>query len=324
MISQKTTTDPIARTASDWVARSQQGLLSAQQQAEFAQWSAASPEHQHAVEQAEYAWVLAGALRDDPEFSSNARKPMRTPVRRRLFSARWAAGLAAAAACCAVWLGTDLPLRLQSDYYSATGEAQEITLPDGSQVSLGSGSALVLRYDTQSRRVQLLQGEAIFKPAPVSVDEPRAFVVTAAGKNVKALGTEYVVRVLDDEKGWLGVLQHSVALTSEVSPDTSAEVVSEGQNVWFDQQGITPANLNVEDEISWRQGMLIFRREPLFKVVERLNQYRTGQVLVLGEELNNKQISAAVPVQDVDRFLQTLERELGAKSVSVAGLSLLY
>lgn len=317
--------DPIALAASDWVARSQQGLLSARQQARFQRWCDASPLHRQAVAEAERAWELVGALRGDPEFTSAARKPLPSSWwSRQQVAGMWPAAGLALAACWGLWIGTDLPLRWQADYYSAVGEVRAIELPDGSRVQLGSGAALAMQYGDAERRVRLLRGEAIFTPAPVDAQEPRAFVVDAAGATAIALGTEYMVRVLDGQHGWLGVLQHSVELRLHEPDQADSRVVKEGESAWFDEQGITPAELDLADATSWRNGLLVFRREPLPQVIERLNQYHPGRIMVVGEALQQRRVSAVFPIRDLDHALETLERELGAKSTSLAGLSLLY
>lgn len=312
--------DPITLSACDWVARSRQGLLSSREQARFRRWCEADVRHRAAVEKAEHAWQLAEGLRDDPEFRITARRP----VRRRRFSlavgGAWAAGLALAS-CWGLWVGTDFPLRWEADYYNGVGEIRRIALPDGSQVELGSRSAFKVRYDRQQRRVVLLKGEAIFSPAPVGEQEARAFVVEAAGAEAKALGTEYLVR-LDKDNGLLGVLQHRVEL-SQTLPQASA-ILETGESAWFGEQGILPATLRLEEQTSWRKGQLVFRREPLAAVVERLNQYHAGRIVLVGDELQSRQVSAVFALRDLDRIIATLEQDLKVRSLSLPGVTLLY
>src|SRR3546814_3423601 len=79
---------------------------------------------------------------------------------------------AAAAACLAVVSAPTLLLMWQSDYRTGTGEMRNVTLSDGSSVTLDTGSAIAVNYGDGRRGVRLLAGRAWFD---VANDESQPF-----------------------------------------------------------------------------------------------------------------------------------------------------
>ena len=74
---------------------------------------------------------------------------------------------------------------------TAVGEQRQLVLEDGTRVFLNTDTRIVVKYDETARRVELRRGEALFNVAKRS-DWP--FIVVAGDRQVKALGTSFVVR----------------------------------------------------------------------------------------------------------------------------------
>src|SRR3546814_12524306 len=102
---------------------------------------------------------------------------------------------AAAAACLAVVSAPTLLLMWQSDYRTGTGEMRNVTLSDGSSVTLDTGSAIAVNYGDGRRGVRLLAGRAWFD---VAHDERHPFTVSAADARVRVTGTAFDVGLDDD------------------------------------------------------------------------------------------------------------------------------
>jgi transmembrane sensor len=75
-----------------------------------------------------------------------------------------------------------------ADYSTSPGQQRQITLADGSQITLNTDSAISVDFDPQQRRIRLIAGEAYFTIAP---DNGRPFVVTTDEGEVQALGTAF-------------------------------------------------------------------------------------------------------------------------------------
>src|ERR1700722_2985148 len=119
------------------------------------------------------------------------------PPRRRT-RRYWAMGIAAGLAAFVV--GT-LALRGSlspegREYITKTGERLEISLPEGSHISLGGKSRLYVAFTKARRNVNLEAGEAYFT---VAKDPARPFVVHALNTDVIAVGTAFDVRDVADQ-----------------------------------------------------------------------------------------------------------------------------
>ncbi|MGC5701880.1 FecR domain-containing protein [Pseudomonas sp. NFXW11] len=327
----------ITEAAADWAVRLHAAPLSAAEQAELARWLAADVRHGEALGFARQTWEALGELRLEPAPASAPapRRAMGQPAssvpraRRRRWLPRLASTALLVLALTLGWLqGPQALLYLQADYLTGKGEVRTVQLADGSQVELDSASAIRLDFTASQRQVQLLAGSAVFDVAPMVGAETRPFVVHSAGGQTRALGTRFVVGREGEQQAWVGVLQHSVAvnLDTPAQQGASERVLQEGQSARYSpQSGVVPLDeLDLQRATSWRRGVLVFDRQPLAVVVERLNRYRPGRVLLTSRELGQRQVSGVFRLDMLDAALVTLTRELGVERFDLAGVSLIY
>jgi len=111
--------------------------------------------------------------------------PRRGHPRRRRF-------LAAAAVACALTLAGALWWQTERYplYTTDIGERRSITLADGSTIDLNARSKLRIEFSKTERRVELLEGQALFQ---VAKDKYRAFLVQSGDAIVRAVGTQFDV-----------------------------------------------------------------------------------------------------------------------------------
>ena len=322
----------ITEAAAEWAVRLHAGALTDQEQAELRQWIACDSRHEAALRFAEQTWAALGEVhKDEPvhrQRPAAATMPVGRAKRRRPWQRAAAVALVVVVAGVGWVRGPDALLRLQADYITQKGEVRTVHLADGSTVELDSASAIRLEYDGVQRRISLIQGSAIFDVAPMVGQETRPFVVQSAGGQTRALGTRFVVEREADRQGWIGVLQHSVALTLQATPQAGPtdRVLKEGQAARYSaQEGIVPLEqFDVERATSWRRGVLIFDRQPLAKVVEQLNHYRPGHVVLTDSSLGEREVSGVFRLDMLDTALATLTQELQVQRLDLAGLSLIY
>jgi transmembrane sensor len=80
---------------------------------------------------------------------------------------------------------------LQRGVYSTDiGEQRTLALTDGSTVELNARTKIRVAYTDQTRTIELLEGQALFK---VAKDPNRPFVVGSDGTRVRAVGTQFDV-----------------------------------------------------------------------------------------------------------------------------------
>ena len=327
----------ITEAAADWAVRLHAGRLSAAEQVELEQWQARDSRHGPALRFAEQTWAALGELHLELDGGKPARRaaPVIAPEPARQVSRRRRKGRLAASAAALLlalgvgWLqGPQVMLRMQSDYLTAKGEIRTVQLADGSRVELDSASAISLDFTGQQRQVHLLAGSAVFDVAPMGAQETRPFVVQSAGGQTRALGTQFVVGRESDQQAWVGVLQHSVAVSvqAHVPKGLGQRVLEEGQSARYNpQDGVVALdNVDLQRATSWRRGVLVFDRLPLADVIEQLNRYRPGRVLLTNSELAERQVSGVFRLDMLDAALSTLTQELQVQRFDLAGVSLIY
>ena len=305
--------------AAEWVARLDGSALNHDETLALRDWLAASADHRAAFEEAQSTWGELSLLRHDPG-------PLRAylPVRRRERIRRRAAGIGAViafavlAAAAARFHFGDPWLLAAADYHTAPGELRTVTLADGSSVELGPASAIAIEFRDTERRVKFLAGEAFFSAAPRTQAEPRPFVVEAAGGTTTALGTQFVVESAGDGADVLSV-QHRIEVALQQDGGKRGVVLSPGEEVRYSPKGGMGQvrTRDITSATAWRRGMLVFNGAPLRHVVETLNRYRRGRIVILDETLAERRVSGVFATHDLNDAIETMTSELGITARSV-------
>jgi transmembrane sensor len=100
-------------------------------------------------------------------------------------------------------------------YSTDIGERRSITLADGSTVDLNARSQLRVEFSDRERRVELLDGQALFQ---VAKDKARPFIVHSGDATVRAVGTQFDV-YRKDSGTTVTVLEGRVAVYSTPRAD---------------------------------------------------------------------------------------------------------
>jgi transmembrane sensor len=296
-----------------WFVRLNSGEATQMDRGDHARWMAADP-----LNRAEYG-RLGGLWEDldripDPRAALDMDGAMLPPsTSRRSFSRRAFLGagtMALAAASAAVVAGP--PDFLTSDYFTGTGEQRSLTLEDGSRVDLDADTAIALDFSGTARNIRLLRGRAFFD---VASNPGRPFTVRAAGGSTTALGTRFVVHE------WSGAVTVSVeeSAVSVAGPDNSDTVVKAGEYVTYDDMHLGQAQpVDVEAEVSWRRGKLIFEDRPLRQVLADVNRYRSGTIRVTDSRLLNMRVSGIFDIRNPDGVLEAIRQTLPVRSFQIS------
>ncbi len=219
---------------------------------------------------------------------------------------RWLGGLGAAAAALAVavtvapW-GELLP---QPDtlYMTAKGESRAVQLADGSHIDLNTDSHLSVRLEKDARRVTVHDGQALFD---VAHDAGRPFLITAGDETVRVIGTKFDVRRRDGQLS-ITVLRGLV----EVSTDGQDEPVRlrPGQMLEHVEGGasITVSKVAAEDQVGWKSGRLVYRDQPLGRIVGDINHYFDRPLRLEGEHTADLRFSGVLIVDGQDAMVRRL------------------
>lgn len=144
-------------------------------------------------------------------------------------------------------------------------------LPDGTKVSLNGGTHLFYPSDFSKSREVRLTGEAYFD---VVHDESSPFVVRTEELDVKVLGTKFSVAAFDNENQVDVILEEGKVQLTGVH-NTFSAILKPDEGFFYDKGALSGTIKNVEANYytAWKDGMLIFRSEPLGEVFKRIGHW---------------------------------------------------
>ncbi len=308
--------DPVMAEALDWVLRVHESPDDPQIRRDLSDWLTGSEANAKAFRKAERVWKLTGDVppaypdrwsagvpnrglkRDEARRlpSSQRRSALWKPKPLRVRGSRkwWLyLGGATCVASLAALLLLDTGHIDGADYRTSTGEVRDFTLPDGSVITLGGGSAVRVSYDATERRVTLLAGEAFFK---VAHNADRPFAVEAAGMTARDMGTAFDV---DLEPSSLNIAVQS-GVVGVTFGNTGPSTLTAGERLTFDRTTWQSVRTNESaDTIAlWRTGRLVVDNLAIGEVVQRLRRYYRGYIWLRDPELNNRRISGVYDLND--------------------------
>ena len=317
--------DDMEETAARWYSRARSGEMRAAEEAELQAWLAADPVNQSAYDAVARAWGALDLLRSHPKVLAmrDALPPersglMQRPVARRAIAACLGAAVVGAAAAGA-WT-TWRPSDEFSDqaFRTGVGERAAITLPDGSTVTLNTGTVLRTRADAGRRLIYLDSGQAYFK---VAKDKDHPFVVHAGGRTITAIGTAFDVRV-DPKHFAITLVEGKVrvetpvrasspapAISAPASAATieSTEMVAGSQLVATDALRWSVARTDVAKATGWMRDQLVFEAEPLGDVAAEMNRYSHRKIVITDPSVAGTLVSGNFRPGDVEAFTRAVE-----------------
>ncbi len=194
---------------------------------------------------------------------------------------------------------------LNADYVSARGERRQIVLNDGSTVLLDADTAIDVHLDDAVRQIRLLRGTAYFEVKPSNIP----FIVEAAHGRSKVLGTAFDVALKD--AGVEVTLEHG-SLRVEVPNASEQVVLKPGEAVGYNDKGLsTPHNVEIGDALSWHEGRFVFNNTTLKDVLQKIERYREGRIIVVGSDLGARRISGSFSLDDTNAALSSLQTSVG-------------
>ncbi|MDH0646621.1 FecR family protein [Pseudomonas sp. GD03858] len=283
----------IAEQAVHWLIESQSAGFDQQQALE--RWLLADSEHQRAwahIQQVNQR--LRGVA--SPVVHATLEAPP-SPARRRALKALLLTGLASATG---LGLHGHNPVPgLLADYRSPVGQRRHLALDDGSQLHLNTRSAADVRFDSEQRRVRLLEGELLLE---VNSD-PRPLRLHTAQGELRLDSGRFDVRQFDG---------FSLVSVFSGSASVAGTALLAGHQARFAADGwqaVAPLDPN---RAAWVDGMLVVSQMRLTDFLAELSRYRLGQ-LGCSERVADLRISGSYPLADSERILEMLEVALPVK-----------
>jgi len=222
---------------------------------------------------------------------------------------RWiAAGAAAALAALLAWIWVPVVMvNQQADHVTSTAELRNLTLDDGSAVTLAAESAIAVSLSEGERRVRLLKGEAFFR---VTSDARRPFKVIANHVQATVVGTEFDVRIAAGDVT-VDVAEGVVAVGRVGTTD--GDRLGAGQSLSIASNGKTRfAALPPQFVGAWRQGRLLTAEVPLRDAVEQLRRHFEGAIVLTDTALGDRPITGAYTLSEPESALRAIAKAHGA------------
>jgi len=312
---------PIREEASHWIAKLERGLSDIER-SELATWATQSHTHHDMLMRMASLWDSMGVLN---ELSSLF--PLEQPSTSKIKSPRVPRmAIAASFLMClgfgAFWMNSPDSQNLDSypsQYLTAVGEHTTKRLSDGSVIQLNTNSLIKIDFSADERHVTLVRGEAHFEVAHAP---ERPFIVQVGQKSVRAVGTAFNIYVGVEESMELIVTEGKVLLsdmdkreTKTIDPLSPSKVgdllLIAGEKVAVEINSVgSVEKLEIDDmesELAWQQGFLVFEGEALESVLEEVSRYSEVNFELADPTLKSINIAGFYKARDVNGLLLSLK-----------------
>lgn len=321
-----------AEEAAEWLQRFESGHISASDRGDFVDWLRESPLH---VAETLRIERLASALAQFPDWAKIAptqqspnkvvslplqaggqRPRTRIPLRSKVAAA--VAGIAVVGGSLLLVQRNLTPMEIRTH----AGERRELTLEDGSVVTLAPSTYVRVTMKSKLRSVSLERGEAVFR---VAKDAARPFVVSAARASVQAVGTVFAVArngdnvVVTVTEGRVSVVPSLEDARGNVPERTSIPIALQAN----ERVSISPAGTASEVRRvaatlvpTWNDNQLVFENARVSDVVSQFNQRNRMQIHVNDEALSARTVSGIFDADDPQSFVDFLTVVAGAVSTA--------
>lgn len=319
--------------AHDWLVRLTSGSATTADAQEYKRWCAQSEAHVAAMAEASKVWAVA-----QQAGKGIARAHQAVPVKRSFRQGRRAFIGGALAAGVVGWLVVRPPGDLwpalsewSADYRTGTGEQRELLLGDRIQVALNTQTSANLLHlsDGVPNGLELSRGEIqVDLPADaefvVRVGSAQVTANTAARYNVRIDGPQVCITCLS---GTLE-LSHGTSVTAlnaaqqlAYGDDATSEGVSGGSR---EGRVVAAPMADIGKLNAWRKGVLIFDNVPLASVIEEINRYRPGKLVLTNSALGQRRVQAQVLLNQLADVVGLIQASYGANVTTLpAGIVVL-
>ena len=316
--------DALRREAHDWVTRLTSGEATAADAAALHRWRQTSQAHRQAFAEANLLWdklrsaaTCSVSVRDAAAISS--RETSRKLMKRRAFLGGALTAAAASAGYAIVRPPLDLwpsLTEIAADYRTVVGQQKQIAFDDRVSVKLNTRTSIaLLSPDTGHRqvdRIELVSGEAAI--AQTSKDAKPFVVVAAQGQTIAQAGR---FNIRHDAS--------SVCVTcleGDLRVEHLGQMVLVGarqQVVYTSGNMSTAVNVDPDVVTAWERGVLVFRNDPLSRVIEEVNRYRPGKIILTRSDLGRRPVLATFRIDRIDEVIPRLQSVFNVEVTTLPG-----
>lgn len=284
----------VAAEAAVWITRLHGSHRTPQMARECLAWQARSAAHRLSFERCTDTWQDVASL----TLTGYASATAAPDIQNRVSAGRplpWRSSLAVALVLAASVLVLR-PWRAGDAYDTGVGEQRIVVLQDGTRLSLNTSTQIRVNFVGPQRTVKVERGEALFE---VAKDPSRPFVVQAAGTEVVATGTAFLVRASPaakpgDQALAVTLVEGQVVVRSaagEARQLDSPLVMAPGERLRLRRSKEAERSATVASSVdrprmdqvlAWKRGEASFDNVSLLEAVDEMNRYDRVQIVVAG------------------------------------------
>jgi transmembrane sensor len=298
--------------AADWWVRLRDPAAADQTVEQWLAWTSADASHLRAFEKVTELAERLGTLGEVSRAQLVAEFAPVEAARRRWLPLAMAAAVVGMALMSGYVAWSLRGTRLAPQVYSSEVAARrDITLVDGTTVTLGGATTLTAQFSRDQRQVELAQGEAFFQ---VAHNAGRPFVVNAGKLAIHDVGTAFDVRRTGDHVT-IAVTEGRVRIFNRADRAGDGLEAVAGQLVSYDpgRAALSVSSTDLARATAWRNDRLEFDNESLAVVVANINRYRVRPVRIADPYLESLTFTGTVKTDAIDDWLHALPQVLPVK-----------
>jgi transmembrane sensor len=200
---------------------------------------------------------------------------------------------------------------LTADYRTGVGEQRRIAVANDISVNLNVQTSLSIRSGDGGEAVELIAGEAAVltgspaKPFVLIAAEGRA-IASRAHFNVRHDRSDVCVTCLDGEV--------------RVEHGGKVATLRQRQQVLYGGRGLEQV-VTIDPVVvkAWQEGMLVFRNESLDRVIDEVNRYRSGKIVLMNRRLGRRSVEASFQIDRLDDIIALVRDAYDAKVTRLPG-----
>lgn len=197
-------------------------------------------------------------------------------------------------------------------YSTAIGETRQITLADGTRITLNTNTLLRVSFSQRAREVMLERGEATFEVAREATTRP--FNVLAGARTFQAQGTRFNLRTLPDNVDLI-VAEGQVKILDArprepKTPARRRDVLTYGEQTIsaFEEalvdpgfQSVSPIDAGeMQVRLAWQKGMIILDDKALEDALAEIQRYTPTKFVLADEKLRALRVSGSFRTGNVN------------------------
>jgi transmembrane sensor len=316
---QKMPSDAREDEAFEWLTRLTSGEVTTSELRALAQWRAQSPLNEAAFVEAGKLWhSVKPAVETVAQQHQGVARIGVFPQAEMRMGRRAVLGGALAASAAYMVVRPPLGLwpslsELTSDYRTATGQQRRITTEGGAIVDLNTQTSVDIRLAAGSaERIELIAGEAAIATA---ANASRSIVALAGDGRATATDATFNMR-RSGSSVCVTCVTGAVLVEQRARPVT----LRQRQQVSYTDEGLGAAvEVDPVGVTAWQEGILVFHEEPLGRVIEEVNRYWSGRIIVANVNLGKRLVTARFKLDHLEDAITQMQLVFRANVTRLPG-----